>query len=93
MIEKLVISIAVIFVLMWLWVKFQDAGRKFAKDHPEFGRYREEGGECGKTCGCANWKHCVKKAEAGGRKSESGSQRTDVGAPEKSNPSTLSPIP
>ncbi|MDF3128087.1 hypothetical protein P0Y35_02640 [Kiritimatiellaeota bacterium B1221] len=68
MIEKLVISIAVIFVFTWLWVKFQDAGRKFAKKHPEFGRYREEGGECGKTCGCANWKHCMLKSEAGKQK-------------------------
>ena len=79
MIGKLLISIAVIFVLLLVWMKFQDAGRKFAKKHPEFGRYREEGGECGKTCGCANWKQCVKKAEAGNQRSEDGGRKSEVG--------------
>ncbi|MGA0333670.1 MAG: chemotaxis protein [Kiritimatiellia bacterium] len=62
----------VLFLLCGLWFWLQQKGRAFARRHPEFGRYREEGGECGKTCGCAIWKHCQKKSEAGGQKSEAG---------------------
>jgi len=52
----------------------QQVGRRFAQRHPEFGRFREEGGECGKTCGCANWKNCaMKKSEV--RDQRSGFQR------------------
>jgi len=67
MITRILLSIAVIFVVFGLWMVFQFLGRRFARNHPEFGRYREEGGECGKSCGCADWKHCVKKSEAGRR--------------------------
>lgn len=61
MIAKMIISIGVIYALCGLWFWLQQRGRAFAAKHPELGRYREEGGECGKTCGCANWKHCVKR--------------------------------
>lgn len=69
MISRMFIAITLIFLLSLLWVKFQEAGRRFARKHPEFGRYREEGGECGKTCGCADWKHCAKRSEVRSQRS------------------------
>jgi hypothetical protein len=66
MIARTLLAILVLFALCGLWFALQALGRRFAKNHPEFGRYREEGGECGKTCGCANWKHCVKKNKTDG---------------------------
>lgn len=68
MIAKMLIASGVIFVLCGLWLWLQHQARSYAQKHPELGRYREEGGECGKTCGCANWKFCTKKLEAKLRK-------------------------
>ncbi len=61
MIAKMVISALLVFLLFGGWMLMQLWGRRFALRHPEFGRFREEGGECGKTCGCANWKKCARK--------------------------------
>jgi len=71
MIARTLIAIGVIFALFGGWILIQQAGRRFARRHPEFGRFREEGGECGKTCGCANWKFCVKKKHRPGRRDPS----------------------
>ncbi len=43
------------------WVLVQQAARRFAKAHPEFGAAREEGGGCGSSCGCISKKKCRKK--------------------------------
>ncbi|WFB34305.1 chemotaxis protein [Kiritimatiellota bacterium B12222] len=64
MIVQILIASVTIFGLCGFWLWLQAVNRRYAKEHPELGRYREEGGECGKTCGCANWKHCMLKSEA-----------------------------
>lgn len=61
MIAKMLLSALLVFLLFGGWMLMQLWGRRFALRHPEFGRFREEGGECGKTCGCANWKKCARK--------------------------------
>lgn len=67
MIARALTACVAIFALFGGWMLVQRAGRRFARRHPEFGRFREEGGECGKTCGCAGWKHCVKKMDRADR--------------------------
>ncbi len=47
-------------VLLIGWLLVQKITRKYAESHPEYGPYREEGGGCGKTCGCKN-NHCENK--------------------------------
>jgi len=39
-------------LLLLGWLLIQHIGRNFARSHPELGAYREEGGGCGKSCGC-----------------------------------------
>lgn len=46
------ITVVVIFSLMLGWILVQQASRKFAAKHPEFGPAKEEGLGCGKSCGC-----------------------------------------
>lgn len=46
------IAMGVIFTLMLGWILVQQAARKFAARHPEFGPAKEEGLGCGKNCGC-----------------------------------------
>ncbi len=58
MISRMLVGAAGVFLFFGGWMLAQAFGRRFARRHPEFGRFREEGGECGKTCGCANWKNC-----------------------------------
>ena len=55
---RLLISSGIIFAAFAFWVVVQEAARRFARRHPEFGPAREEGGECGVSCSCANWKSC-----------------------------------
>lgn len=55
---QLLISIGIIFLAFAFWVVIQESARRFARRHPEFGPAREEGGECGISCGCPNWKKC-----------------------------------
>lgn len=55
---QLLISIGIIFVAFAFWVVIQESARRYARRHPEFGPAREEGGECGISCGCPNWKKC-----------------------------------
>ena len=61
MMERMLIASAVIFVLSLLWHGAVQAGRAFAVRHPELGRYREEGGACGVSCGCPGKSACRKK--------------------------------
>lgn len=58
MMMKLLISVGIIFAAFAFWVVVQECARRFARRHPEFGPAREEGGECGVSCSCANWKTC-----------------------------------
>lgn len=55
---QLFVSIGIIFAAFAFWVVIQESARRFARRHPEFGPAREEGGECGISCSCANWKTC-----------------------------------
>jgi len=61
MMSRMLVAGLVVFALSGLWVLAVRAGRRFALRHPDLGRYREEGGECGRTCGCASWRVCAKK--------------------------------
>ena len=54
------IAMLVVPALLIGWLLIQHITRSYAKSHPEFGRFREEGGGCGKSCGCKN-KQCKKK--------------------------------
>ncbi len=49
---QLLITIGIIFSILIGWVLVQQAARKYAAKHPEFGPAKEEGLGCGKTCGC-----------------------------------------
>jgi hypothetical protein len=60
MMQYLVAIIAFPLLLVG-WVLVQQASRRFAKSHPEFGPAREEGGGCGTSCGCHSKKVCRKK--------------------------------
>jgi len=46
------IAMGLIFSLMLAWIYIQQAARKYAAKHPEFGAAKEEGLGCGKNCGC-----------------------------------------
>jgi hypothetical protein len=66
MITRILIASGIIFAVFALWTFVVQAGRRFATRHPELGRYREEGGECGKTCGCKQRSECrIQSAEIG----------------------------
>ncbi|PLX34010.1 MAG: chemotaxis protein [Hyphomicrobiales bacterium] len=43
------------------WLAVQSLSRRFAEAHPEFGPAREEGGGCGKDCGCHGKSACQRK--------------------------------
>lgn len=58
MIHLYLIPILLILGLFGFWVAIQEAARRFARRHPELGPAREEGGQCGVSCGCPNWKKC-----------------------------------
>ncbi len=47
-----IIAVLAIFGLLTGWILVQQAARKFAARHPQFGPAKEEGLGCGKTCGC-----------------------------------------
>lgn len=53
MIVQVLLSILIILSLFSVWVLVQHLARRFAARHPEFGPAREEGGECGISCGCS----------------------------------------
>ena len=52
------ITVAIILFLMLLWITVQSLARQFAKEHPEFGPPREEGGGCGLSCHCTDRSAC-----------------------------------
>jgi len=80
---QLFISIGIIFAAFAFWVLIQESARRFARRHPEFGPAREEGGECGISCGCPNWKTCRdrgQRVEGRGQGSEEGRGRRVEGS-------------
>ena len=54
------IAMLVVPILLIGWLVVQHYARKYAEAHPELGKYREEGGGCGKTCGCRDKSSCKK---------------------------------
>ena len=56
---KLILSTVIVFALFAGWIVVVILSRNYAKRHPEFGPAREEGGECGVSCGCAKQKSCA----------------------------------
>ena len=61
MIGKFLIAFLVILGVFTAWILVQQAVRKFAVRHPEWGDAREEGGECGISCGCKRKRDCFLK--------------------------------
>ena len=47
-----IVGMLLVPALLIGWLVVQQVARRFAKTHPEFGPYREEGGGCGNSCGC-----------------------------------------
>ena len=75
---QLLISIGIIFAAFTFWVIIQESARRFARRHPEFGPAREEGGECGISCGCPNWKTCrERECATDGSNRSVGSDKSD----------------
>ena len=58
MMERMLIASVGIFLLTSLWMLAVQAGQKMAHRYPELGRYREEGGACGVSCGCKKRSEC-----------------------------------
>lgn len=53
-------AMAAILALLMGWIAVQHLARTFARRHPEFGPFREEGG-CGSgSCSCSGPKSCHK---------------------------------
>lgn len=52
------VAITAIPLMLIGWLAVQNITRRFAMAHPEFGRPREEGGGCGKNCGCHGKSAC-----------------------------------
>lgn len=50
---KYLIAITAVPILLIGWLLVQQLARRFAESHPELGSFREEGGGCGKSCGCS----------------------------------------
>lgn len=61
---KMLITVSLIMLLMLGWVSVQRLARLFAARHPQFGPAREEGGGCGKSCGCSGGGSCQTRSES-----------------------------
>lgn len=49
---KYLLAITLVPALLIGWLVVQQLARRYAEAHPELGDFREEGGGCGKNCGC-----------------------------------------
>lgn len=55
-------AMALIMIMLTGWIAVQQVYRLFARRHPEFGPYREEGAGCGGgSCACSANKSCSRK--------------------------------
>lgn len=61
MLYQYLIAIVALPALFTAWVLVQQAARRFAAAHPEFGPAREEGGGCGTSCGCSGKSACQRR--------------------------------
>jgi hypothetical protein len=55
------VAIVALPALLATWIIVQQAARRFAAAHPEFGPAREEGGGCGSSCGCHGKTACKRR--------------------------------
>jgi hypothetical protein len=62
MIYQYLVAVIAMPALLLAWLLVQQAARRFAAAHPEFGPAREEGGGCGSSCGCASNRSCKRNA-------------------------------
>ena len=46
------LAFVLIFLILIGWILIQQASRRFAQHHPQFGPVKEEGSGCGKSCLC-----------------------------------------
>lgn len=60
---KILIAVSLILLLLLGWVSVQHLARLFAARYPQFGPAREEGGGCGKSCGCHGSGSCKRQPE------------------------------
>ncbi len=49
---KYLLAITLVPALLIGWLLVQQLARRYAEANPELGSFREEGGGCGKNCGC-----------------------------------------
>ena len=54
------LAFALILLVLLGWILVQQASRRFALRHPQFGPAKEEGSGCGKSCLCKGGE-CVRK--------------------------------
>jgi hypothetical protein len=74
MLATYIVSTVIILTALGAWVAVQQAARRFAARHPEFGAAREEGAGCGFLCRCTGGEPCP-----WGRDEEHGRKRDRVG--------------
>lgn len=77
MIRSYLITVLILFGVFGLWVLVTHAARLLAHRHPEFGEAREEGGQCGVSCGCKRKAFCPNRT-SGEKSSESSSIYKEV---------------
>jgi len=53
------LAIGLILLMLIGWVLVQQAARRFAARHPQFGPAKEEGSGCGASCSCSHGR-CTK---------------------------------
>jgi len=58
---KMAVAAGLILLLLLGWIAVQQAARRFAARHPEFGPAKEEGGGCGSSCSCSAGGKCTNK--------------------------------
>ena len=56
-----IVAMLIVPCLLIGWIVVQHITRKYAEAHPELGEYREDGGGCGKTCGCKGKSSCKRE--------------------------------
>ncbi len=49
---RILAAMLLVPALLLGWILVQEIARRFARAHPELGAFREEGGGCGRNCGC-----------------------------------------
>jgi hypothetical protein len=55
---RYLVTVALVLAMLAGWVAVQRLARRFARRHPEFGEFKEDGGEC---CGACLGEACDRK--------------------------------